>query len=61
MRLQSRLAKMEKVNAERRPPCPCPRVKVVSPEDLAATPRACSRCGKGWKIIVLPREMADAL
>ncbi len=61
MRLQSRLAKMEKVAAERRPPCPCQWVHIVTPEQRDTYPRACPRCRKPRRIVVLDREAMEAL
>lgn len=53
MRIETRLAKLEKVSAERRPACPCPWVKLVHPDDVGRVPGACPACGKEWRRIII--------
>lgn len=59
MRLASRLARMEKTAAERRPACPCPWVIVVPPAQRDAAPPACPRCGKAWRVIVMDEDPSE--
>lgn len=56
MRFTTRLSRLEKIAAERRPPCPCQWVHIVTPAQRDTYPRACPRCRRPWHLIVLDED-----